>query len=107
MGPAAGELLTLTFLRAKQRRQWPQPDRLQALREYVALTWRSPRTSRWMLQQLLQGTEFSSYSVAHEGHLILHCDTVACASNLRYARCGRPSGAPPALLPVWAGDPGP
>jgi len=38
----------------------------------------------WMLQQLLQGTEFSSYSVAHEGHLILHSDTLACASNLRY-----------------------
>ena len=37
-----------------------------------------------MLQQLLQGTEFSSYSVAHEGHLILHSDTLACASNLRY-----------------------
>ena len=42
----------------------------------------------WMLQQLLQGTEFSSYSIAHEGHLILHCDTVACASNLRYANVG-------------------
>ena len=41
-----------------------------------------------MLQQLLQGTEFSSYSVAHEGHLILHCDTVACASNLRYVDVG-------------------
>ena len=41
-----------------------------------------------MLQQLLQGTEFSSYSIAHEGHLILHCDTVACASNLRYANVG-------------------
>ena len=42
----------------------------------------------WMLQQLLLGTEFSSYSIAHEGRLILHCDTVACASNLRYANVG-------------------
>lgn len=38
----------------------------------------------WMLQQLLHGIEYSSYSVAHEGDVILHCDTVACASNLRY-----------------------
>ena len=51
-----------------------------------------------MLQQLLHGTEFSSYSVAHEGHVILHCDTVARASNLRYlnvddrqARCAQHS----------------
>ena len=38
----------------------------------------------WMLQQLLHGIEYSSYSVAHEGEVILHCDTVARASNLRY-----------------------
>ncbi|CAK0738655.1 hypothetical protein CVIRNUC_001074 [Coccomyxa viridis] len=38
----------------------------------------------WMLQQLLQGSEFSSYSIAHEGHLVLHSDTEARASNLRY-----------------------
>ncbi|CAL5223879.1 g6471 [Coccomyxa viridis] len=59
----------------------------EALREYVTDLDIS-EDQPWMLQQLLQGTEFSSYSVAHEGHLILHCDTVACASNLRYVDVG-------------------
>lgn len=38
----------------------------------------------WMLQQLLRGSEYSSYSIAHKGHLVLHSDTEARASNLRY-----------------------
>jgi hypothetical protein len=38
----------------------------------------------WMLQQLLRGKEYSSYSIAFEGQLVLHSDTRARASNLRY-----------------------
>lgn len=78
----------------------PWPDRLghfQVLREYVA-DLEISEDQPWMLQQLLQGTEFSSYSVAHEGHLILHCDTVARASNLRYADVGDRQVRGPVIL---------
>lgn len=56
---------------------------VQALANYVADLDVS-EDQPWMLQQLLQGSEFSSYSIAHEGHLVLHSDTEARASNLRY-----------------------
>ena len=56
---------------------------VQALANYVADLDVS-EDQPWMLQQLLQGSEFSSYSIAHKGHLVLHSDTEARASNLRY-----------------------
>ncbi len=39
----------------------------------------------WMLQQLLRGREYSSYSVAHEGQLVMHSDNEASLSCLDYA----------------------
>ena len=70
---------------------------VQALAAYVADLDVS-QDQPWMLQQLLQGSEYSSYSIAHEGHLVLHSDTEARASNLRYldtnsreVRCHEPS----------------
>ena len=56
---------------------------VQALAGYVADLDVS-EDQPWMLQQLLQGSEYSSYSIAHAGHLVLHSDTEARASNLRY-----------------------
>ena len=56
---------------------------MQALAGYVADLDVS-EDQPWMLQQLLQGSEYSSYSIAHEGHVVLHSDTEARASNLRY-----------------------
>lgn len=57
---------------------------VQALREYIAKTEISEHRP-WMLQQLLRGREYSSYSVAHEGQLVMHSDNEACLSCLDYA----------------------
>ena len=89
---------------------------VQALAGYVADLDVS-EDQPWMLQQLLQGSEFSSYSIAHEGHLVLHSDTEARASNLRYldtnsrevccperctcptpSACMSPAGLPPPVI---------
>lgn len=61
----------------------PELPGMQELAAYVAgldISEEQP----WMLQQLLRGKEYSSYSVASEGRLVLHSDTRARASNLRY-----------------------
>jgi hypothetical protein len=61
----------------------PELPCMQELAAYVAgldISEEQP----WMLQQLLRGKEYSSYSIASEGRLILHSDTPARASNLRY-----------------------
>jgi hypothetical protein len=44
----------------------------------------------WMLQQFLVGAEYSSYSVAHKGRVVLHSDNEACLSCLDYAHVGSP-----------------
>lgn len=58
--------------------------RVQVLKEYIANTEISEHRP-WMLQQLLRGREYSSYSVAHEGQLVMHSDNEACLSCLDYA----------------------
>lgn len=39
---------------------------------------------------LLQGKEYSCYSLAHEGRLVAHADTAAALSNLNYKYEGHP-----------------
>lgn len=39
----------------------------------------------WQLQQFLTGAEYSSYSIAHNGHVVMHSDNEACLSCLDYA----------------------
>jgi hypothetical protein len=39
---------------------------------------------------LLQGKEYSCYSLAHEGRVVAHADTAAELSNLNYQHCTHP-----------------
>ena len=39
---------------------------------------------------LLQGKEYSCYSLAHEGRVVAHADTAAELSNLNYQHCAHP-----------------
>ena len=69
--------------------------RVQALAGYVADPWTSRRDQPWMLQQLLQGSEYSSYSIAHEGRLVLHSDTEAPRLQPALPRHRQPRGPLP------------
>lgn len=72
--------------------------RLQALVEYMGTMGEVSEARPWMLQQLLQGCEFSSYSVAHEGQLVMHSDNEACLSCLDYAHINSQQVPPGCLL---------
>jgi hypothetical protein len=61
----------------------PHALHAQALWEYTKDLDISP-VQPWMLQQLLSGTEYSSYTVAHRGHVLAHSDNEACLSCLDY-----------------------
>lgn len=39
---------------------------------------------------LVQGKEYSCYSLAHEGRVVAHADTAAELSNLNYQHCAHP-----------------
>jgi hypothetical protein len=39
-----------------------------------------------MLQQFLEGEEYSSYSIVHEGRVLAHADTKAELNNFRYGQ---------------------
>ncbi|BDA48532.1 hypothetical protein COCOBI_12-2120 [Coccomyxa sp. Obi] len=56
----------------------------KVLKAYIANTEISEHKP-WMLQQLLRGREYSSYSVAHEGQLVMHSDNEASLSCLDYS----------------------
>lgn len=43
-------------------------------------------THPWMLQQFLEGEEYSSYSIVHEGRVLAHADTKAELNNFRYGQ---------------------
>lgn len=51
----------------------------------------------WMLQQFLTGAEYSSYSIAHNGRVVMHSDNEACLSCLDYAHVDSQPVSP--LLP--------
>jgi hypothetical protein len=51
----------------------------------------------WILQQFLSGAEYSSYSIAHEGQVVLHSDNEACLSCLDYAHMDDPAVRSPAM----------
>ena len=44
----------------------------------------------WMLQQFLQGAEFSCYTIAHHGKVVAHVDNKAELSCLNYDHIGLP-----------------
>ncbi|GAQ84998.1 hypothetical protein KFL_002160080 [Klebsormidium nitens] len=43
-------------------------------------------THPWMLQQFLEGVEYSSYSIVHRGRVVAHADTKAELNNFRYGQ---------------------
>ena len=55
----------------------------QALAEYVRGLDISPLRP-WMLQRMLAGIEYSSYTLAHRGAILAHSDNEACLSCLDY-----------------------
>ena len=55
----------------------------QALAEYARGLDISPLRP-WMLQRMLAGTEYSSYTLAHRGRILAHSDNEACLSCLDY-----------------------
>lgn len=59
----------------------------QALADYARGLDISP-VRPWMLQRLLAGTEYSSYTLAHRGKILAHSDNEACLSCLDYAHVG-------------------
>ena len=69
----------------------------QALWEYVEGLDISP-TKPWMLQRLLAGMEYSSYTLAHRGRVLAHSDNEACLSCLDYAHVDSTQVPFPALL---------
>ena len=72
----------------------------QALWEYVEGLEISP-TKPWMLQQLLTGTEYSSYTLAHQGKILAHSDNEACLSCLDYAHVGSTQVPPMIFMGFW------
>lgn len=43
-----------------------------------------------LLLLIVQGKEYSCYSLAHEGRVVAHADTAAELSNLNYMHCAHP-----------------
>ncbi len=62
-----------------------EPARLDAFLRSVNISHKRP----FMLQQLMNGPEFSCYALADKGRLVAHADTSAKLSNLNFKHLGR------------------
>ena len=63
-----------------------EPARLDAFLSSVNISSKRP----FMLQQLMNGPEYSCYALADRGRLVAHADTSAQLSNLNFKHLGRP-----------------
>lgn len=73
------DLMLLPCSAAKLAAYLARPD--------ISITQQCP----WILQEYIQGREYSCYSLAHLGRLVAHADTAAALSNLNYKYEGHPA----------------
>lgn len=62
---------------------------LQVLERYIQ-QYEISMERRWLLQQFLQGPEYSCYTLAYKGRPVAHVDNQAELSCLNYAHVGIP-----------------